>query len=146
VKNGVPAYNNDLLQDPASEGSGLIAVDSSDPPEQTSPSTANTENSDGGGGGGGDEEEDFRVMAYGKDGVSLAQKLHDEFLVCKICLEDFRNPKCLECMHTFCEQCIENHVFSETSYKKYSDYRKYMQVYARLPVSDWPLCHCAVCK
>ena len=73
-----------------------------------------------------DEEEDFRVLACGRDGVSLAQKLHDEFLVCKICLEDFRSPKCLECMHTFCEQCVENHVFSETSYKKYSDYRKYL--------------------
>jgi len=108
-----------LLQESASEGSGLVAVDSSDSPEQTSPPTAKTDNS----GDGDEHEEDFRAMACGTDGVSLAQKLHDEFLVCKICLEDFRNPKCLDCMHTFCEQCIENHVFSETSYKKYSDYR-----------------------
>ena len=108
-----------MLQESASEGSELVAVDDSDHPEQTSPSTVKTDDS-----GGGNEEEDFRVMACGRDGVSLAQKLHDEFLVCKICLEDFRNPKCLDCMHTFCEQCIENHVFSETSYKKYSDYRK----------------------
>ena len=112
----------DLLQESTGEGSGLAAVDGSDHPEETPPSTGNNDV----GGGNDDEEEDFRVMACGKDGVSLAQKLHDEFLVCKICLEDFRNPKCLECMHTFCEQCIENHVFSETSYKKYSDYRKYM--------------------
>ena len=55
--------------------------------------------------------------------VSLAQRMHDEFLVCKICLEDYKTPKCLDCMHTFCEECIENHVFSESSYKKYSDYR-----------------------
>jgi len=104
-----------VSQEPVSEGSELVAADSGDPSQQTSPSTVNTD----------DEELDFRAMACGRDGVSLAQKLHDEFLVCKICLEDFRNPKCLECMHTFCEQCIENHVFSETSYKKYSDYRTY---------------------
>ena len=112
-----------MLQETASdEGSGPAAADGSDPPEQTSPGPAadavHGDDDD-------DEGEDFRVLACGRDGVSLAQKLHDEFLVCKICLEDYRSPKCLDCMHTFCEQCIENHVFSETSYKKYSDYREY---------------------
>jgi len=65
----------------------------------------------GGGGGGG--------------GVRLAQEIHDEFLVCKICLDSYRSPKCLACLHTFCEQCIDNHVNSESSYKKYSDYREF---------------------
>lgn len=72
-----------------------------------------------------DNDDDFVGYRPGKDGVSLAQKMHDEFLICKICLEDFKNPKCLDCMHTFCEECIENHVFSESSYKKYSDYRDF---------------------
>jgi len=58
-------------------------------------------------------------------GVRLAQEIHDEFLVCKICLDSYRNPKCLSCLHTFCEQCIDNHVNSESSYKKYSDYREF---------------------
>jgi len=58
-------------------------------------------------------------------GVRLAQEIHDEFLVCKICLDSYRNPKCLACLHTFCEQCIDNHVNSESSYKKYSDYREF---------------------
>jgi RING-type zinc-finger len=57
-------------------------------------------------------------------GVALSQEIHDQYLICKICLEDFKDPKCLECMHTFCEECIENHAMSESSYKKYSDYRK----------------------
>ena len=26
-------------------------------------------------------------------GVKLAQEIHDEFLVCKICLEGYKNPK-----------------------------------------------------
>jgi len=58
-------------------------------------------------------------------GVRLAQEIHDEFLVCKICLDSYKNPKCLACLHTFCEQCIDNHVNSESSYKKYSDYREF---------------------
>ena len=58
-------------------------------------------------------------------GNKLAQEIHDEFLTCKICLEGFKSPKCLDCLHTFCEQCIENHVMSECTYKKYSDYREF---------------------
>lgn len=56
---------------------------------------------------------------------TLAEEIYDEFLVCKICLEGFKNPKCLECLHTFCENCIESHIQSESSYKKYSDYREF---------------------
>ncbi|XP_067932019.1 E3 ubiquitin-protein ligase TRIM56-like isoform X2 [Watersipora subatra] len=62
--------------------------------------------------------------ANSKSGV-LAQQIHDEFLTCKICLEGFTNPKSLDCLHTFCEDCIENHANSESSYKKYSDYREF---------------------
>jgi len=58
-------------------------------------------------------------------GTKLAQEIHDEFLVCKICLEGYKNPKSLNCLHTFCEECIENHVASESTYKKYSDYREF---------------------
>lgn len=58
-------------------------------------------------------------------GTKLAQEIHDEFLVCKICLEGYKNPKSLNCLHTFCEECIENHVMSESTYKKYSDYREF---------------------
>ncbi|PVD33106.1 hypothetical protein C0Q70_08555 [Pomacea canaliculata] len=58
-------------------------------------------------------------------GNKLAQEIHDEFLTCKICLEGFKSPKSLDCLHTFCEQCIENHVVSECSYKKYTDYREF---------------------
>ena len=59
-----------------------------------------------------------------KNGV-LAQLIHDEFLCCKICLDGFTNPKSLNCLHTFCEECIENHANSEGTYKKYSDYREF---------------------
>lgn len=58
-------------------------------------------------------------------GGKLAQEIHDEFLTCKICLEGFKNPKCLDCLHTFCEQCIDNHIMTECTYKKYSDYREF---------------------
>ena len=58
-------------------------------------------------------------------GGKLAQEIHDEFLVCKICLELYKTPKSLNCLHTFCEQCVESHVQSESTYKKYSDYRDF---------------------
>ena len=61
----------------------------------------------------------------GPPGTKLAQEIHDEFLTCKICLEGYKNPKSLNCLHTFCEQCIDNHVMSESTYKKYTDYREF---------------------
>ncbi len=63
-------------------------------------------------------------MATGTGG-KLVQEIHDEFLVCKICLECYKTPKSLNCLHTFCECCIESHVMSESTYKKYSDYREF---------------------
>ena len=59
----------------------------------------------------------------GSSSNRLAQEIYDEFLVCKICLDGYKNPKCLDCLHTFCETCIETHVNSEPAY--YSDYREF---------------------
>ena len=58
-------------------------------------------------------------------GNKLAQEINDEFLTCKICLEGYKSPKSLDCLHTFCENCIESHINSECTYKKYSDYREF---------------------
>ena len=59
-------------------------------------------------------------------GYKLAQEIHDEFLICKICMEVYKSPKYLDCRHTFCESCIDGQVMSEYSYKKYSDYREFI--------------------
>ncbi|CAF3545738.1 unnamed protein product [Rotaria sp. Silwood1] len=45
--------------------------------------------------------------------LRLAEKINDQYLTCKICLEPFKEPKCLTCLHTFCEQCIESHVSAQ---------------------------------
>ncbi|CAF4706510.1 unnamed protein product, partial [Rotaria socialis] len=45
--------------------------------------------------------------------LRLAEKINDQYLTCKICLEPFKDPKCLTCLHTFCEQCIESHVSAQ---------------------------------
>ncbi|XP_035681525.1 tripartite motif-containing protein 3-like [Branchiostoma floridae] len=37
----------------------------------------------------------------------------DEFLVCQVCLEDFKQPKMLSCLHTFCQPCLEKLLATE---------------------------------
>ncbi|KAI8494855.1 hypothetical protein Bbelb_274600 [Branchiostoma belcheri] len=36
-----------------------------------------------------------------------------EFLVCQVCLEDFKQPKMLPCLHTFCQPCMERLLVAE---------------------------------
>jgi hypothetical protein len=56
--------------------------------------------------------------------IQLAEQINDEFLTCKICFEHYKDPKCLSCLHTFCEECIEQHINAQRSYK-YTDYREF---------------------
>nr|XP_002730877.1 PREDICTED: tripartite motif-containing protein 2-like [Saccoglossus kowalevskii] len=37
---------------------------------------------------------------------SFLNEIGEDFLSCSICLEFFKNPKVLPCLHTFCEQCL----------------------------------------
>ncbi|CAF1397426.1 unnamed protein product [Adineta ricciae] len=64
------------------------------------------------------------VQVMTQQALRLAEKINDQYLTCKICLEPFKDPKCLTCLHTFCEECIENHVSAQRSYK-YTDYREF---------------------
>ncbi|VDK71762.1 unnamed protein product [Dibothriocephalus latus] len=61
------------------------------------------------------------------DGLSgeIAREIHDEFLICKICLDNFKSPKSLACLHTFCQTCIENHISAEVTYNKVTDYHHF---------------------
>ncbi|XP_078581134.1 E3 ubiquitin-protein ligase TRIM32-like [Branchiostoma floridae x Branchiostoma japonicum] len=40
---------------------------------------------------------------------SLGEQIHEE-LSCSICLELFTKPKVLPCQHTFCQDCLKDHV------------------------------------
>ncbi|XP_063405824.1 E3 ubiquitin-protein ligase Midline-1-like [Mytilus trossulus] len=40
------------------------------------------------------------------------QKDYDDLLTCSLCLETFRNPKYLPCLHTFCELCVNTYILS----------------------------------
>ena len=33
-----------------------------------------------------------------------------KMLECPICLQNFEAPECLPCLHTFCAQCIREHI------------------------------------
>lgn len=43
----------------------------------------------------------------------LVEEIYDQFLVCKICYDIYKNPKTLSCLHTFCTECLEKHQESE---------------------------------
>lgn len=46
----------------------------------------------------------------------LMKEIYEQFLVCKICLETYKQPKTLACLHIFCTECLEKHV--EADYER----------------------------
>lgn len=48
-------------------------------------------------------------------GNKLVKEITDQFLHCKICYEPYREPKTLSCLHTFCADCIQKHVDSDSN-------------------------------
>lgn len=40
---------------------------------------------------------------------TIAQQIEDSFLCCTICLQPFDQPKALQCLHTFCEKCLDDY-------------------------------------
>ncbi|XP_078592344.1 tripartite motif-containing protein 2-like [Branchiostoma floridae x Branchiostoma japonicum] len=39
----------------------------------------------------------------------LPKRIKDEFLQCWLCLDTFKQPKALPCLHTFCERCLQDY-------------------------------------
>ncbi|XP_064629696.1 uncharacterized protein LOC135488786 [Lineus longissimus] len=50
---------------------------------------------------------------------TLTDEISDQFLACKICLETYKRPKTLSCLHTFCTSCLEAHLASEEERTNY---------------------------
>ncbi|XP_061755300.1 tripartite motif-containing protein 3-like isoform X3 [Nerophis ophidion] len=44
----------------------------------------------------------------------VVRQIDKQFLVCSICLDHYRNPKVLPCLHTFCESCLHNYIPPES--------------------------------
>ncbi|XP_070205979.1 uncharacterized protein [Littorina saxatilis] len=42
--------------------------------------------------------------------MELASEIRDEFLTCNICLEGYKQPKQLPCLHTFCRDCLSRYI------------------------------------
>ncbi|XP_006824167.1 tripartite motif-containing protein 2-like [Saccoglossus kowalevskii] len=45
-------------------------------------------------------------MAMAAFNKSLLDEVTEDFLSCSICLEIYKNPKVLPCLHTYCQQCL----------------------------------------
>ncbi|XP_078699208.1 E3 ubiquitin-protein ligase TRIM71-like [Branchiostoma floridae x Branchiostoma belcheri] len=41
---------------------------------------------------------------------AIISQISDDFLECTICLEPYKDPKVLPCLHTFCKDCLEKFV------------------------------------
>ena len=54
----------------------------------------------------------------------LMKEISDQFLSCKICLEPFKNPKTLSCLHTFCFDCLQQHLDAESSRSRFAIYNR----------------------
>ncbi|XP_077978715.1 tripartite motif-containing protein 2-like [Glandiceps talaboti] len=39
---------------------------------------------------------------------TLKETISEDLLQCSICLEEFQEPRCLPCHHTFCKECLQN--------------------------------------
>ncbi|XP_019646862.1 PREDICTED: LOW QUALITY PROTEIN: uncharacterized protein LOC109487324 [Branchiostoma belcheri] len=45
--------------------------------------------------------------------AALSSQIAADFLECKICLQPFKEPKTLPCLHTFCKVCLQNVVLQQ---------------------------------
>uniref|UniRef100_A0A7N8Y941 RING-type E3 ubiquitin transferase n=1 Tax=Mastacembelus armatus TaxID=205130 RepID=A0A7N8Y941_9TELE len=51
---------------------------------------------------------------YSTSTSPVVRQIDKQFLVCSICLDHYRNPKVLPCLHTFCESCLQNYIPPES--------------------------------
>ncbi|XP_077866138.1 E3 ubiquitin-protein ligase TRIM71-like [Saccoglossus kowalevskii] len=51
-------------------------------------------------------------MAMAASNKSLLDEVTEDFLSCSICLEIYKNPKVLPCLHTYCQQCLRQRQLS----------------------------------
>ena len=56
------------------------------------------------------------MASGGNDGLDLSSDRSDitakygDLFKCTICLERYKTPRALPCLHSFCETCLENHI------------------------------------
>ena len=52
----------------------------------------------------------------------LAKNLKDEYLSCRICLDQYKDPRRLPCDHIFCKDCLINHVTQTFTTRHFRNY------------------------
>ncbi|XP_035680696.1 tripartite motif-containing protein 2-like [Branchiostoma floridae] len=46
--------------------------------------------------------------------IPVVKQIDKQFLICGICLERYKTPKVLPCLHTFCECCLQTYIPQES--------------------------------
>ncbi|XP_061168863.1 E3 ubiquitin-protein ligase TRIM33-like [Saccostrea echinata] len=80
-------------------------------------------------------------MATSSEGEDFLSDL----LKCSICLEIYKKPKCLPCLHSFCETCLQAYVSSSTDDKTSNteDLKTKVDTYTISKQSEF---HCPTCR
>lgn len=67
----------------------------------------------------GDWRLEKRIRKSMMDVQSECEVIPRDFLCCKICDEEFKHPKYLVCLHSFCSHCLEGYVREEDDHRVY---------------------------
>lgn len=56
------------------------------------------------------------------DVLQTTSSMSDDFSICSLCQETFRRPKVLSCLHTFCYECLNEHISKDLGTSRHNHF------------------------